>query len=104
MKKVLLFLMIVFSLGNLCTAFAPTYSILTLSRIIVALVSGAAISVAMAIGSHLAPINKRAWLIAWLYSGFSVASVFGVPLGTWLSDQFGWNIAFYLITAIVLSL
>lgn len=100
LKKVLIFFMTIFTLGNICTAFAPTYMVLTLSRIIVALVSGSSISVAMAIGTHLAPLEKRAWLVSWLFSGFSVASVFGVPLGTWLSSIFGWTSAFYLISLI----
>lgn len=100
LKKVLLILLGIFTVGNLLTALAPTYLILSISRIVVAIVSGAAISVAMAFGTHLAPLEKRAWLISWVYSGFSVASVFGVPLGTWLSHQFGWPMAFYTIFVI----
>lgn len=98
--NVLLLLMGIFTVGNLVTALAPTYTILTISRIIVAIVSGSGISVIMAFGTYLAPIEKRAWLVAWIFSGFSVASVFGVPLGTLLSTQFGWRSAFYLITAL----
>ncbi|EOT30533.1 MFS transporter [Enterococcus saccharolyticus] len=104
LQNVLLLLMGIFTIGNLATALAPNYVILASSRIVVAIVSGAAISVAMAFGTHLAPREKRAWLIAWLYSGFSVASVFGVPLGTWLSAQFGWRSAFYFITFLSLMI
>ncbi len=100
LKKVLLILLGIFTVGNLLTALAPTYLILSISRIVVAIVSGAAISVAMAFGTHLAPLEKRAWLISWVYSGFSVASVFGVPLGTWLSHKFGWPMAFFTIFVI----
>lgn len=100
LQNVLLLLMGIFTIGNLVTAIAPTYAVLTISRIVVAIVSGAGISVVMAFGTYLAPLEKRAWLVAWLYSGFSIASVFGVPLGTWLSTQFGWRSAFYLITGI----
>lgn len=98
LQSVLLLLMSIFTIGNLVTALAPTYNILTISRIIVAIVSGSGISVIMAFGTYLAPMEKRAWLIAWIFSGFSIASVFGVPLGTLLSTQFGWRSAFFLIT------
>lgn len=100
LRKVLLILLGIFTVGNLLTALAPTYLILSISRIVVAIVSGAAISVAMAFGTHLAPLEKRAWLISWVYSGFSVASVFGVPLSTWLSNRFGWPMTFYTIFVI----
>lgn len=98
LQSVLLLLMSIFTIGNLVTALAPTYNILTISRIIVAIVSGSGISVIMAFGTYLAPMEKRAWLVAWIFSGFSIASVFGVPLGTLLSTQFGWRSAFFLIT------
>lgn len=71
LKRVLMILLGIFTIGNLLTALAPTYLILSISRIVVAIVSGAAISVAMAFGTHLAPLEKRAWLISWVYSGFA---------------------------------
>lgn len=55
LQNVLLLLMGIFTIGNLATALAPNYVILASSRIVVAIVSGAAISVAMAFGTHLAP-------------------------------------------------
>lgn len=98
--NVLLFLMSIFTIGNFVTAMAPTYAVLTLSRVVVAVVSGSGISVIMAFATYLAPMERRAWLIAWIFSGFSIASVFGVPLGTFLSTQFGWRSAFYLIAGL----
>ncbi|WP_156642904.1 MFS transporter, partial [Lactobacillus selangorensis] len=38
--------------------------------------------------------------ISWVFSGYSIASVFGVPIGTWISDQVGWRVAFWLIVVI----
>lgn len=96
--KILLLLMSLFTVGNLLTALAPNYAILTISRVIVAMVSGAAISIAMTFATNIAPIIRRSWLISWIFSGFSIASVFGVPLGTWISTTFGWRFTFYTIT------
>lgn len=96
----LLVLMGIFTLGNLLTAIAPTYAVLVISRIVTALVSGTAISLAMTFSTAIAPLERRAWLVSWIFSGFSIASVFGVPLGTWISTTFGWRDTFYLITAV----
>lgn len=102
--RVLLGLMSIFTLGNLLTVFAPSYTILTLSRIIIALVSGVAISITMTFALKLAPKERRAWLIAWVYSGFSIAAVLGMPIGTWVSEHWGWRISFLVITLLSLIL
>lgn len=96
--RALLLLLEIFTLGNLLTAVAPNYSVLVISRVVTAIVSGAAISLAMTFATAIAPLERRAWLISWIFSGFSIASVFGVPLGTWISTTFGWRDTFYTIT------
>ena len=98
--RALLVLMGIFTLGNLMTALAPNYTVLVISRIVTALVSGTAISLAMTFSTAIAPLERRAWLVSWIFSGFSIASVFGVPLGTWVSTTFGWRYTFYTITAV----
>lgn len=98
----MLILIIIFTFGNILTIFASNYTILVISRIIVAIVSGALVSLSMTFATVIAPIEKRAWLISWIFSGFSVASVFGVPLGTWISTTFGWRITFITISIISL--
>ena len=42
--------------------------------------------------------KKRAPVVAWIYAGFSIASVFGVPVGTLISHSFGWRYSFIFIT------
>ncbi|UQS81428.1 MFS transporter (plasmid) [Bombilactobacillus folatiphilus] len=93
----LLVLIGIFILGNLVTVIAPNYSWLVISRIIVALVSGSLVSLAMTFAAKIAPMEKKAWLVSWIFSGFSIASVFGVPLGTWISTTWGWRITFVTI-------
>lgn len=93
-------LMGIFILGNLLTAIANNYGLLVIARILTASVSGAAVSVVMAISMLVIPIERRAWIVSWIYSGFSIASVFGVPVGTWLSINYGWRMAFYIILAL----
>lgn len=91
-------LALIFTFGNALTIFAPNYTILVISRIIVAIVSGSLVSLSMTFATVIAPMPKRAWLVSWIFSGFSVASVFGVPLGTWISTTLGWRFTFITIT------
>ncbi|NVY96568.1 MFS transporter [Lactobacillus sp. DCY120] len=100
--RVLLVFLGIFILGNLGTALAPNFAILTGTRILTAVVSGSIISLAITIGNSLAPVEKRVRLVAWIFSGFSIASVFGVPLGTALGLVAGWRSVFGLITLLAI--
>lgn len=100
--KVELALWIVFILGNAMVMAAPSYPILLAARVITAIVSGVIISIATTFANSLAPLEKRAGLIAWIFSGFSIASVFGVPVGTWISMHFGWRTTFGVIVFVSL--
>lgn len=100
--KVELALWIVFILGNAMVMAAPSYPILLAARVITAIVSGVIISIATTFANSLAPLEKRAGLIAWIFSGFSIASVFGVPVGTWISMHFGWRTTFGVIVIVSL--
>ena len=73
-------LALIFAFGNALTIFAPNYTVLVISRVIVAIVSGSLVSLSITFATVIAPMPKRAWLVSWIFSGFSVASVFGVPL------------------------
>ncbi len=93
--QMLLVLMGVFLVGNTMSAMAPNYSWMLFSRIIAASVAGAIISLLMTFTAVIAPKSKRASLVAWVFAGYSIASVFGVPIGTMLSVQYNWRDAFY---------
>ncbi|MDN7145739.1 MFS transporter [Liquorilactobacillus mali] len=96
----LFWFMIIFILSNLLSFIAPNYEILVVSRIMTALVSGIIVSLALTFANLIAPLEKRAWLVSWVFSGFSIASVFGVPLGTWISTTFNWRISFAAIAVV----
>ncbi|MCT4486829.1 MFS transporter [Levilactobacillus parabrevis] len=101
--KTLMTLMGIFLVGNTLSGFAMNYPVLLLSRIITAVVAGAIISLIMTFASSIAPREKRASLVSWIFAGFSIASVFGVPIGTAISTSYSWHDAFYLISVISAS-
>ena len=104
LHKAMLNLLGIFGAANFLTALSISYEMLAVSRVITALVSGAIISLSITFSSSIAPREKRAWLVSWVFSGFSVASVFGVPLGTWISDHFSWKVVFVIIAIMTLLL
>ncbi|HJE86714.1 MFS transporter [Levilactobacillus brevis] len=98
--KTLMTLMGIFLVGNTLSGFAMNYPVLLLSRMMTAMVAGAIISLIMTFASSIAPREKRASLVSWIFAGFSIASVFGVPIGTAISTSYSWHDAFYLISVI----
>ncbi|MBM6829032.1 MFS transporter [Anaerotignum lactatifermentans] len=91
-------LTVLFILGNLFCALAPTYGMLTAARILLAVVSGTLISVSMTFVPDVSSLEHRATVVSWVFAGFSLASIFGVPMGTTVSHLLGWRAAFGLIT------
>ncbi|MCI2172236.1 MFS transporter [Schleiferilactobacillus perolens] len=96
----ILILMAIFIFGNILTAFSSTYLVLVIARVVTAIVSGPLISIALTFANEIAPMDKKAWLVSWIFSGFSIASVFGVPIGTWISTLAGWRMSFVAITVV----
>lgn len=94
----------VFLAGNLLCAFAPNYAVLVVARIMIALVSGTLVAVAMTYAPDVTTDKFRTKFIAWVFSGFSIASVVGVPVGTWVANTFGWRWAFHMINVLTIML
>lgn len=94
----------VFLLGNVLCAFAPNYGVLVIARILIALVFGTLVAIAMTYAPDVTTERYRTKFIAWVFSGFSIASVVGVPVGTWVANVFGWRWAFHLVNVLTVVL
>ncbi|MFJ7078053.1 MFS transporter [Streptomyces sp. NPDC098781] len=99
-KKVLVGLMTLFIAGNLISAVATTYELLMVGRVVAALCHGAFFSVGAVVASDMVAENKKAGAIALMFGGLTAANVLGVPLGTFVGQQFGWRATFWAITVI----
>lgn len=94
----------IFLAGNILCAFAPNYAVLVVARIMIALVSGTLVAVAMTYAPDVTTDRFRTKFIAWVFSGFSISSVVGVPVGTWVANTFGWRWAFHMINVLTIML
>lgn len=99
-KPVLIGLAVLFVLGNLLCAIAPTYWTLMAARVITALGHGAFFGIGSVVAASLVPANKRASAIALMFAGLTLANILGVPGGTALGEAFGWRMTFYAVVVI----
>ncbi|WHY00063.1 MFS transporter [Neobacillus sp. DY30] len=99
-KSLLLWIMVIFIIGNGLAASATSISVLLAARVISALSHGIFMSIGSTIAADLVPENRRASAISIMFSGLTVATVTGVPLGTFIGQQFGWRMAFVLIIVV----
>ncbi|WP_128104070.1 MFS transporter [Paenibacillus sp. DCT19] len=99
-KTLLLAIMLVFIAGNTLAALSSGVTLLLIARIITALSHGVFMSIGSTIAADLVPANRRASAIAIMFSGLTIATVTGVPLGTLIGQHLGWRAAFILIVVI----
>lgn len=74
---------------------APNIGVLLASRIITAAVAGLIESILSVIIYQLTTDTKQCSMgVAWVYTGFSLASVIGIPIGAVIADIWSWQDAF----------
>jgi len=99
-KKLLIGLMVLFTIGNLLAWLSPNYETLVVARLLTGLAHGIFFSIGSTIAASLVPKEKAASAIAIMFGGLTVALVTGVPLGTFIGQQFGWRETFLVVSAI----
>ncbi|MFI9506487.1 MFS transporter [Nocardia sp. NPDC052566] len=99
-KKLLVLLMVAFTVGNALSVVAPSFETLVLARFVSGLPHGAYFGVASLAAATLAPVGQRAKAVAAVMLGLSAANVVGVPAATWLGQHLGWRNAFVVVAVI----
>ncbi|SFB62868.1 MFS transporter, DHA1 family, purine base/nucleoside efflux pump [Cohnella sp. OV330] len=93
-RKLLIYSLVLFVIGNAMTAVLPGFFFLFISRIVLALSTGVFIVTALMVASKLAPPGKQGSGIATVVMGFSTALVVGVPLGRMAASFYDWKMVF----------
>lgn len=99
-KLVLLWTLLAFIVGNLMIAMAPNFTILVVGRIISSAAAALIVVKILALTALLTAPQNRGKMIGIVYSGFSGANVFGVPIGTIIGDLVGWRYTFIFIVIV----
>jgi len=99
-KRILFGLMVLFTLFNAFTAFAPDYYSLLISRVLAGLPHGAFFGVGSVVASRLAKPGKEAQAISIMFAGLTIANLIGVPLGTYIGHHFIWRYSFAIVVLV----
>ncbi|AYA74914.1 MFS sugar transporter [Bacillus sp. Y1] len=99
-KKLLLWIMLVFIIGNSLAASATSIGVLLAARVLSAFSHGVFMSIGSTIAASLVPENRRASAISIMFTGLTVATITGVPIGTFIGQQVGWRSAFVAIVIV----
>jgi DHA1 family putative efflux transporter-like MFS transporter len=93
-RKLLLYSLGVFVIGNGIAVALPGFGFLIGSRIILALSTGVFVVTALSVASKIAPPERQGSAIATLIMGFSTALIIGVPLGRVVASVYDWKTIF----------
>ncbi|MDQ8735315.1 MFS transporter [Paenibacillus sp. LHD-38] len=99
-KALLLWIMVIFIIGNTLAAASSSVELLLIARIISALSHGVFMSIGSTIAADVVPPNRRASAIAIMFTGLTVATITGVPIGTFIGQQLGWRATFVAIVIV----
>ncbi|RRN76506.1 MFS transporter, partial [Pseudoxanthomonas sp. SGD-10] len=96
-KKVLIALMLMFTVFNGLFAFAPEQNSLMILRFLSGLPHGAFFGVGSVVAARIAEKGKEARAISIMFTGMTIANLAGVPLGTYVGHHFSWRISYAVI-------
>ena len=96
-KTLILLLGTTFTLGQALCALAPSFELLMVARVLVAVVHGTYFGIAAIVAVNLVPVDKRGFAVALILSGLTVSNILGVPGGTAIGTAFGWRATFWAV-------
>lgn len=99
-KKILMVLMLMFTVFNALSAFAPGYTTMFIARLLAGLPHGAFFGVGSVVASRIAEKGKEAQSVSLMFAGLTIANVIGVPLGTYIGHHYSWRYTFVIIVIV----
>lgn len=97
---VLITLMAGFAIAHLLLTVAPTFELLLLGRLVTASAHGAFFAVGAIVAAETAEPGHEGRAIGLMFTGLTVATVIGVPLGTFIGQQTSWRVPFLVVAGL----
>ncbi|MDX2822798.1 MFS transporter, partial [Streptomyces ipomoeae] len=97
--RLLLVILTVFVVGNVLTATAVNYAWLMFVRLLIGFIHGVLWAIVASIAVRLVPPDRSVRATAIAFSGISLATVVGVPVGTIVGQWLDWRAAFWALAA-----
>ena len=101
-RRLLTLALLWYAAGHALCALMPSYAALWPLRAATLLAAAVFTPQAAAAISFMAPPAERGRHITFVFLGWSVASVLGLPMASWVGESFGWRTAFVAIAAMAL--
>ncbi|MCG6139186.1 MFS transporter [Leptospira mtsangambouensis] len=99
-KKLLLFFYIGFVVATFLCGIATNYILLFGARILTGIFAGVLSSISFAIVADLFPLQVRGRVMGFIMTAFAASQVFGLPIGIYISNLWGWQSPFLMIAGI----
>jgi len=96
-KKVLIALMVIFTIFNALSAIAPDYTSMLVIRFLSGLPHGAFFGVGTVVAARMAGKGKEAFYISLMFTGLTIANLAMVPLVTYIGHTFHWRWYFAIV-------
>jgi predicted MFS family arabinose efflux permease len=102
-RRLLTLAMLWYALLHAACALAPNFAALLPLRALAVLAPAIFTPQAAACVGLLVPADLRGRAITFVFLGWSVASVLGMPMGAWLGGTFGWRVAFGAVAVLAIA-
>ncbi|MGV9247689.1 MFS transporter [Streptomyces sp. NPDC003710] len=99
-KKMLMFLMTLFVIGNALSATAPVFGVMLIGRVVASLAHGAFFGIGSVVAADLVVPEKKASAISLMFMGLTIANIVGVPAGTFVGQAVGWRVTFAIVASL----
>lgn len=95
-RALLATLLAIMAVGNLVTAVSPNFAIILAARLVTGFAHGVFWAIGVAMAMRLVPGEKASKAAAVVLSGMSIATVVGMPLGTFIESLTDWRTTFLI--------
>lgn len=99
-RGVLLFAIVVYLVGNVATALAPTFATVLAAQMVAAVGAGLFVPTAAVTAAALVPPGRKGRALATVAIGFTAATALGAPIGTALGGYLGWRATMWFVAAL----
>ncbi|NLC50425.1 MAG: MFS transporter, partial [Bacteroidales bacterium] len=100
-KLLLLLLLGGFAISNLIVAFVSNYAVVVSMRVVGGICAGIMWPMIAAYGMRLVSPKQTGKAVAVIMAGTTLGISLGMPLMTWIGDNYGWRTEFIAIAAII---
>ncbi|MGW5532451.1 MFS transporter [Streptomyces xanthochromogenes] len=101
-RTVLCALMAVLAAGNLLAAWSANFAVMVAARVLVGIGMGGVWAIAAGLAARLVARKAIGSATSLIFSGIALASVLGVPAGTYIGELADWRTAFIAVGALAL--